>query len=275
MVACLALLMGSGTAWGGELTHHTLASAVLARPWNISVYLPAGYNPARRYPMMVFLPGNGATSRDVTQLGIEAAANAEIAAGHMPPAVIVVPELGRSWGLNGAEAMETALMRELLPEARQRWNGLGGRRGLVIGGISAGGFAALRLAMLHPEQFAAAVLLSPAVYVPQPPANSAARRADVFGTPNFQPEAWTAANYPALMKGMRASGQVLPLFVASGTEDNLGIGAQAVLLSDAWRLAGQPAELLLVPGGHETAVWRQLMPRALAYGFRHTAAPSP
>ena len=75
----------------------------------------------------------------------------------------------------------------------------------MVGGISAGGYAALRLALLHPDRFAAAVLLSPAIYMPQPPDGSGARRAGAFGLP-LVPETWTALHYPALWPAVRARG---------------------------------------------------------------------
>jgi S-formylglutathione hydrolase FrmB len=45
----------------------------------------------------------------------------------------------------------------------------------VIGGESMGGFGALRFALKYPELFAAAALMSPAIYVPEPPPYFSAR----------------------------------------------------------------------------------------------------
>ena len=271
----LAAMLLAATAQAGELRRVTLESAVLGRPWEVGVYLPSGHaTSGLRYPVLFLLPGDGVTAPEMPDLGIEPAANALIAAGKMPPAVIVVPEIGRSWGVNAKEPMQTALADELFPEATRRWRGLEGRRGQVVGGISAGGYAALRLALLHPDRFAAAVLLSPAIYMPQPPDGSGARRAGAFGLPPV-PETWTALNYPALLPAFRARGLPMPLFAASGTSDHLGIAAQVEMLRDTWKAEGMPVELVLVPGGHTTAVWRALMPKALTYAFRHTDPPRP
>jgi len=75
------------------------------------------------------------------------------------------------------------------------------------------------------------------------------------------------------MPGLRASGLSLPLFIAVGSADHLGIADQAETLAAAWRAEGMPAELVLVPSGHEPAVWRGLLRHALAYVFRQTAPP--
>lgn len=269
---CLAVaLLLAPAASAGEMQQLTLASEVLGRPWRLAAYLPDGHaDGGRQYPMLFFLLGYGATQADAVRLDLAAAADAAIAAGTMPPAVVVVAETGHSWGLDASEAMHTALIEELVPMATRRWRGIDARHGRAVGGISAGGHAALHLAMLHPDRFAAAVLLSPAIYVPQPPRNSAAHSAAVFGAPVFRPELWAANNWPALLPGLRARGIKLPLFIASGTADHLGIAAHAETLAAAWRDAGMPVELATIPGGHDPAVWRALLPQALAYAFRHT-----
>lgn len=269
---CLSIaLLLARPALAGEIQQLTLASEVLGRPWRLAAYLPDGHAQGdRQYPMLFFLLGYGATQTDAARLELAAAADAAIAAGTMPPAVVVMAETGHSWGLDGNEAMQTALLEELVPMATKRWRGIDARHGRAIGGISAGGHAALHLAMLHPDRFAAAVLLSPAIYVPQPPPRSAAHSAAVFGAPAFRPELWAANNWPALLPGLRARGIALPLFIASGSTDHLGIAAQAETLATAWRDAGMPVELVTVPGGHDSAVWRALLPQALAYAFRHT-----
>lgn len=271
----LATMLLAATAQAGELRRLTLDSAVLGRPWEVGVYLPDGHaTSGLRYPLLLFMPGDGVPAAEFAELGIEGAANAAIAAGWMPPAVIVVPEIGRSWGIDARERMQTALAEELLPAAARRWRGLDGRRGQVVGGISAGGYAALRLALLHPERFAAAVLLSPAIYVPQPPEGSGARRSGAFGLP-LVPEAWTARNYPALLPAFRARGMAMPIFVASGDSDHLGIAAEIETLRATWKAQGMPVDMVVVPGGHTPAVWLNLMPLALAYAFRHTDPPRP
>ena len=56
-----------------------------------------------------------------------------------------------------------------------------------------GGYGALRFALKYPEMFAAAGLLSPAIYDPEPPQASGARRAGVFGAPEFDAQVWKAA----------------------------------------------------------------------------------
>ena len=264
------------TALGTEMVQVELQSAVLGRVWPVSAYLPRDFGEGeRRYPILFFLPGQGATTSDLLRRELAGIIDAAIVDRRMRQAVVVVPELRRSWGVDGKERMETALIEELIPEATRRWRGTGTRAGQAIGGISAGGYAALRLAMKYPDRFAAVALLSPAIYVPEPPARSSARNAGVFGAPDFDPAVWASLNYPTLLLGLRARGVTLPLLVASGQADHLGIGAQAVMLAREWHEMSMPVEMVLVPGGHDEVTWRGLLPRALEFSFRMMAATAP
>ncbi|MCC6717726.1 MAG: esterase family protein [Acetobacteraceae bacterium] len=262
-------------AAAGEMAVHAMRSEALGRTWNFSVYEPDGYGDGRHYPVVYFLPGISRRRGEWVALALPSLADAAIAEGRMPPALIVVPELGASWGVDRKEHMQTALMRDLLPEIGRRWRVLPGRQGRALVGVSAGGFAGLRLALLHPEHFAAVAVMSPAVYVPEPPANSAARGGGVFAGDTlpehwFDPAIWQSLNYPALLPGFRATGISMPLFIASGDADILGTHVQARRLFDVWQTMRMPATLRLVPGGHTYGVWRELVPDALGFALRFT-----
>jgi enterochelin esterase-like enzyme len=279
LAALAAAPLAAAPCRAGEMVAQVIESAALGRSWNISVYRPDGYAAgAVHYPVLYFLPGHSARRGDWVNLTLPALADAAIAAGRMPPALVVVPELGTSWGVDRHEAMQTALIDELLPTIERDWRVLPGRTGRALGGISAGGYAALRLAMLHPHRFAALAILSPAIYVPEPPLVSAARKFGTFGSdrvPDFDPAVWQALNYPALLPAYRAKDTPVPLFTASGDTDHLGTQLESARLAETWRHMRMPVEQRLVQGGHTYAVWRELLPDALAFAFRFTAPPAP
>ena len=279
LLLALAIVAAIRPAAAGEMVAQVIHSAALGRAWNISVYRPDSYQASGlRHPVLYFLPGHSPTRGEWINLTLPVLADAAITAGRMPPGLIVVPELGTSWGVDAKEAMQTALLDDLIPAIERDWRVLPGRTGRVIGGISAGGFAALRLALLQPDRFAAVAVLSPATYVPEPPMPSAARVSGVFsrpGSPAFDPDVWRAFNYPALLPGFRATGIAMPLFLASGDADHLGTHLQAQNLRQTWQEMGMPVQLRLVPGGHSYDVWRVLLPDAMAFAFRFTAAAAP
>ncbi len=266
-------------AAAGELVPQVIHSPALGRPWNISVYRPDGYQTSgMRYPVLYFLPGHGQRRDEWFNSTVPELADAAIASGRMPAGLIVIPELGSTWGVDAKDRMQTALLSDLIPAIERDWRVLPGRAGRVIGGISAGGFAALRLALLQPHRFAAVAVLSPATYVPEPPPQSASRSSGVFirpGEATFDLETWRSFNYPALLPGFRATGTNMPLFAASGDADHLGTHDQAQRLRETWRELGMPVELRLVPGGHTYDVWRMLLPDAMAFAFRFTDRPGP
>lgn len=279
LLLVLAVAAAISPAAAGEMVAQVIHSAALGRAWNISVYRPDSYQASGlRHPVLYFLPGYSPTRGEWINLTLPVLADAAITAGRMPPGLIVVPELGTSWGVDAKEAMQTALLDDLIPAIERDWRVLPGRTGRAIGGISAGGFAALRLALLQPDRFAAVAVLSPATYVPEPPMPSAARVSGVFsrpGSPAFDPDVWRAFNYPALLPGFRATGIAMPLFLASGDADHLGTHLQAQNLRQTWQEMGMPVQLRLVPGGHSYDVWRVLLPDAMAFAFRFTAAAAP
>ena len=282
LLLALALALGlaiARPAAAGEMVPQVIHSAALGRAWNVSVYRPDGYQASGlRYPVLYFLPGHSPTRGEWVNLTLPELADAAIAAGRMPAGLIVVAELGTSWGVDAKERMQTALLSELIPAVERDWRVLPGRAGRAVGGISAGGFAALRLALLQPERFAAVAVLSPATYVPEPPMLSAARVSGVFIRPGgsaFDPEIWRSLNYPALLPGFRTAGIAMPLFLASGDADHLGIHAEVLRLRETWQQLGMPVQLRLVPGGHSYDVWRVLLPDAMEFAFRFTAAAAP
>jgi enterochelin esterase-like enzyme len=259
--AALALPAAAST-----ITVHTFHAAALGRDWSYVVYLPTGYRAdGPRYPVLYLLHGNGGDAMDwVTQGDLQTSADALIARHEIAPVVIVMPQGGTDWYVDRKEKMETAFFDNLMPEVEQHFAVADQRSSRAIGGVSMGGFGALRYAMEHPDAFCGALLLSPAIYSNDPPPSSSARRVGVFGEHQFDPHVWRALNYPALWNGYFARPWRLPFFIAAG-DDDLVIQADSSLLYTRLREAGNPAALRIVDGGHVWPVWRELLPAALKY----------
>ncbi|HEY4351146.1 MAG TPA: alpha/beta hydrolase-fold protein [Paraburkholderia sp.] len=243
-------------------------SNALQRDWSYVVYLPPGYRTdGPRYPVLYLLHGNDDDAHHwVTQGRLQTAADALIARKDIPPVVIVMPQGGTDWYVDRKEKIETAFFSELLPYIESHYAVSGDRMGRAIGGVSMGGFGALRYAMLAPERFCGALLLSPAIYAGEPPPQSAARRVHVFGEHRFDADVWRALNYPALWPRYMSQPYRLPMFIAAG-DDDLVIQAEASLLYTHLREAGNPAALRIIGGGHNWDTWAALLPAALKYGL--------
>lgn len=259
----------------GEIVTRELDSKALARKWSYNVYLPDGYaTSALRYPVMYLLHGNNGNLNDWSVQGrIQPTADALIASGRIPPAIIVMPDAGSTWYVDRKEKMETAFLTDLMPDVEARFRTITARNGRVIGGLSMGGFGSLRFVMKYPEKFAAAALLSPAIYDPEPPENSGARRVGVFGAQAYDGAIWKELNYPALWDTYIAKKIPVPMYINSGDDDDFQIEADATKFYSLLRQNRQPAELRIVNGTHSWQVWESTIGDALQYVFRYTSRP--
>ncbi len=273
VLACCVI----SAAHASEIVTREFDSKTLARKWSYNVYLPDGYeNSEVRYPVFYLLHGNGQTKNAWSEAGeIQPTTDALIASGAIPPTIIVMPDAGTTWYVDRKEDMESAFITDLMNDVAANFRTVETREGRLIGGLSMGGFGALRFALKYPEKFAAAALLSPAIYAPEPPENSSARRVGVFGAPEFDAEIWQQYNYPVLLEAYFAKGQPVPMYINSGDDDEFMIEADAAKLYGVLRQRAHPAELRIVNGAHDWSVWRSTIGDAMTYIYRYATRPVP
>ncbi|HZJ09503.1 MAG TPA: hypothetical protein VFD39_07405, partial [Trueperaceae bacterium] len=106
-------------------------SAALGAPLRYRLCLPdVGSSSLSNTPLLLLLHGSGGDERSWDP-GLTALQQA-VAQGRLPPVAAVAPCTSTSWWVDGREAVESAVMGELLPHlADQQSLGLGGR--LVAG----------------------------------------------------------------------------------------------------------------------------------------------
>ena len=142
-------------------------SIILGKSMNLSVYCPDGYEKAT-LSVLYFLHGRTGNEQLLSQLGMDAAADALIKAGEINPLRIVCPNLNNSCGINSAEQYrevrgkygivhkgryEDYLLDELIPFVESTFPAIMDRSARYIGGISSGGYTALSIGLRHPERF--------------------------------------------------------------------------------------------------------------------------
>jgi S-formylglutathione hydrolase FrmB len=251
-------------------------SPTLSRDWVYGVYLPDGYETGQlRYPVLYMLHGNAQDQNEpLMRAQLRRAADELIAAGEIPPCIIIMPTAGVTWYVDRQEKMETAIIQDLIPEVERRYRVIPARAGRVIGGISMGGYGALRFTLKYPELFAATALFMPAIYDPEPPTTSSARRTPAFHTNGqYDPEVWRSLNYPPLMDAFLAKNIVVPLWVDAGDDDDFQIEYHAAVLHKIWRDKNWPAEFRVVDGVHNNDVQRKTIPDALRFVFGTVRPP--
>jgi S-formylglutathione hydrolase FrmB len=275
VVLALLALTHSLPALAGIVVSREFDSPSLQRKWTYAIYLPDGYQTSTlRYPVLYLLHGIGGSLYDWANKGrIQATADALIASGDIPPAIIVMPDAGTSWYVDRKEKMESAVIKDLVGDVERSFRAVGARNGRLVAGLSMGGYGAMRFALKYPDMFAAAALLSPAIYDPEPPPNSGARRVGVFGE-QFDAQVWKELNYPALWDAFIARKIKVPMYIQSGDDDDYFIEADAARFYSLLRKNGQPAELRIVDGAHTWPVWESSIGDAMRYIFRFASRPA-
>jgi enterochelin esterase-like enzyme len=158
----------------GRVTDASIASAVLGKQMKYRIYLPPGYDDPRcasmRYPVLYLLHGVPGGMHDWVDGGnANQTADALIKMRVIRPLIIVMPDGSlddphhdTQWGNSPVtgERVEDALIQDLLPAIDATYRTLPGKDDRAIGGLSAGGYGAVNIALHHPEAFTVAFSIS-------------------------------------------------------------------------------------------------------------------
>ncbi len=279
----------------GTITETSFRSSTLREELRYNVYLPAGYDASTdRYPVIYLLHGRGDSMAAWTQA--KSRLDELIGNGDIPPTIAVMPDA--PWSSRGSyyvdsaykgkdpgRPVETALIRDLVPHVDTTYRTIADRTGRAIAGYSMGGSGALRYSMAYPELFGAAVVLSPAVYSPQPPKDSSAREFGAYGKGKdlFSEAVYRKLNYPAAFKSFAAKGLPSHLFIAVGDDEyknpkpedyqhDLDFEAH-VVFNQAVRVPNLTSEFRVVNGGHDWDVWGPTFAEGAKYIFQFIGKP--
>ena len=208
----------------GEITRLTISSAIYRQAVPVSVYLPPCYaSLTERLPSIYLLHGGNADETQWPDLRVQAEADALIAAGVQPFVVIMPGGVYRS-----DVDYASFVLDDLMPALTDRLHLRTDAAGRAIGGLSLGGYWALKLAFQHPDRFAAVGGYSPVV---------------------------TGRDTNLIELAHSAAGLgMLHIALDVGHEDSLAAGTQQ--LAQALQERGLTAQLTLNPGGHNRPYWR-------------------
>src|SRR3984957_6811658 len=158
MLLMAAQMIFTNTLHAGQVLAYSFHSQTLGRDWRYNVYLPDGYDHSDlRYPVLFMLHGFSENENAwITKGHINQAADHLIAAGEIPPIVIIMPGSGDNWYVDLKEKIETAFIHDLVLEVAQAFRIIPEREGRGVGGDSMGGYGALRFILKYPEQFGVA-----------------------------------------------------------------------------------------------------------------------
>jgi len=262
-------------------------SPTLERLYQYNIYLPAGYEDSdQAYPVIYLLHGRGDTM--AAWLNIRSTLDDLIARGKVPPIIAIMPDMPSSDRagyyvdsvyaglLYRGEPVETTFFSELIPHIDSTYRTIADSSARLVGGYSMGGYGAIRYALAHSDSFMGALILSPAVYTPLPPADSSTREFGAFGTEDtlFDEATYIRLNYPALLEDFSAAHR-LHLFIAVGDDEwkhpdpvdmehDLDFEAHRFFNRVA-RVPGIASEFRVYDGGHDWDVWQRGFVEGMSY----------
>jgi predicted peptidase len=117
---------------------------------NYLLYLPEGYDPKQRWPLVLFLHGAGERGNDLDQVKNHGLPKL-IEEGQEFPFIVVAPQCPKSESWNGKA--QIAALSALLDEIERNYTVDPDR--IYITGLSMGGYGTWALATAHPQRFAA------------------------------------------------------------------------------------------------------------------------
>lgn len=162
-----------------KIERFNIQSSVLQKTMPILVYLPPQINMEVALPVLYFLHGRNVDENMMFDAMVDLKAEQLINEGRIDPMIIVCPGIGNSRGMNSASESrevlnsenriyhigmyEDYLIKELITFIDNTYKTIGDRSGRFIGGVSAGGFAALHNAFRHQEMFSKVGAHMPAI----------------------------------------------------------------------------------------------------------------
>lgn len=237
-------------------------SKLIGKTLPYNVLLPLDYNQiaakTKRYPVIYLLHGlTGHYNNWIERTRL---------ADHVTAYqfIIVMPEGNNSWYTDSAtvpsEKYESYILQELIPDVEKRFRASREREGRAIGGLSMGGYGALKFGVKHPEMFVFVASLSGALDA------ASWTEADLKGLEfiwrTLQPvygaensETRTANDLSKLFRELPAGRlAALPyIYVDCGTEDALLSSNRSFV--DILLTRKIPHEFRELPGGHSWTYW--------------------
>jgi S-formylglutathione hydrolase FrmB len=252
-------------------------SPALAGDLLYSLYLPPGYDEGnRRYPVLYLLHGKDGNHLEWLHDGhVRETLDGLIAAGRVAPMIVVMPDGGgSSWyvdskDVGGVGDYASAIGRDLVAAIDGSLRSRAEPQSRAIGGLSMGGFGALRLALAQPFRYAAAASFSGALWsqitadsTPPPWINRVFSGS--FGDP-FQAARFAAQSPMGMIDGAAAAKGAPVIFLSVGDDDRYKLYDDTYAAFTKMRAAGLSVEMRMTGGDHEWTTWAEELPDALLF----------
>jgi S-formylglutathione hydrolase FrmB len=273
----------------GRADCNTLESRILGQTVHYCVMLPPNYDTAtgghspRRYPVLYFLHGLGDNEQSFLKSGGWQLIEDLRQQGQIADFLIVAPEGRSSFYINSADGRvrySDFFIREFIPYIEARYSIRRERAARAIGGVSMGGYGALRFAFAHPELFSSVSAQSAALITELPGETTATLHSGtmlggplgaVFGNP-IDVAHWNENSPFVLAKQNRARIAGLAIYFNCGRDDEFGFEKGAAQLHRQLQAEDIRHEFHLYPGNHGAAYFLAHLGETLKFHSRVFAA---
>lgn len=250
-VLCAVQAFAAARVQCASLTSHYVPGKV-----GYCALLPPSYDsqPAKKYPVLYFLHGLGGNHTFLVQSGAWSILEDAEEAKRIGEFVIITPQADNSFYINskdGRVKYEDFFIHEFMPQMEKKFRIEANRAGRAIGGVSMGGYGALRFAFKYPQMFAAVAVHMPALLEQLPRGSSNAGLTSFMGTAFGTPvdEAYWKANTP-FVYARTANLHGLKIYFDCGGQDDFGFDAGTRALDKLLTARHVPHVSHIYPGGH-------------------------
>ena len=287
------LLLVVSTAFAqGHIDCSSLQSRILKRPVHYCVQTPSDYDAKNakgqlpRYPVLYFLHGLGDNEQTLFKTGGWTLVEDLRQHHKIENFLIVAPEGRTSFYINSADGQDRYsdfFLREFMPFIEKTYRVRPGRAGRAIGGISMGGYGALRFAFAYPELFSSVSAQSAALILDSPKDINAAARSGspvvraltgVFGNP-INVAHWQANNPFVLAKKNQAALKKLAIYFNCGDNDDYGFEKGAAALDRQLTAQGIGHQYHPYPGDHSLNYFLTHLGETMEFASRVFVGQSP
>ncbi len=257
-VVSFLFLVAATAAFAAERVQcGSLKSTILPRPVGYCALLPPSYDaqPGKRFPVLYFLHGLGGDQSFLVSTGGWGMIEDAWEQKRFGEFVIITPQADTTFYINsrdGRTHYEDFFIREFVPQMEKKFRLLGTRSGRAIGGVSMGGYGALRFAFKYPRMFTSVGALMPALLEQLPHGSQNAGFTAFFGIAFGSPldEGFWKANTPFVFaRTVNLTG--VKIYVACGDQDGYGFDAGARELDKLLSVRHVPHVVHIYPGQHD------------------------
>lgn len=296
---CIVALAPSLTFAEGTLTRGIIESSALGVPKSYNIYLPDGYaDGSSRYPVIYLVHGWGVTEDSWVSPSLEAHKVADM---KELQAIIVMPDGDRGAYVNAANPVdydacmdeepptrnasetrmefcvrtadyERYMVEDIIPYIDSAYRTIPTRRARSIIGESAGGLAAMHLAIRHKNLFSSAAAHSGGLSMLYSPRDGAVLT-EMSHRPGFEEweamfgldiNGWRQYDPYSLLDSLQPN--ELAIYFDSGTDDEFGFYQMALHFEKRLKELGLEHTFISVPGGkHDDAFFGSRIPFSLEF----------